>query len=277
MAFSGAQGVLRVGVCPSVRCTYTCRCSRVRDCSRGGERDAESESEEREKGGGGGRGNSAALPSDCVVKGVQPSPVGPHTRGLRGDRGEGNQPASVTHPPLMLRSIPQTQSQIATGAPTLLIVSSSSPHHPPRCLLIYTLIDVSRLSRPHSITHPPPPPNIFLFSPRLPSPSSSSPASFFLPLHQERFCSVYSPKLRLPNKVKPNPTSPASALSHPIWKSCFFPCGPGVLFTGDSRAGSAVLMDTHMAFMLIQQTARVCFEFHDYESIPCDSCHIQHV
>lgn len=75
-------------------------------------------------GGGGGRGNSAALPSDCVVKGVQPSPVGPHTRGLRGDRGEGNQPASVTHPPLMLRSIPQTQSQIATGAPH----SSSSPH-----------------------------------------------------------------------------------------------------------------------------------------------------
>lgn len=51
MAFSGAQGVLRVGVCPSVRCTYTCRRSRVRDCSRGGERDAESESEEREKGG----------------------------------------------------------------------------------------------------------------------------------------------------------------------------------------------------------------------------------
>lgn len=78
---------------------------------------------ERE-GGGGGRGNSAALPSDCVVKGVQPSPVGPHTRGLRGDRGEGNQPASVTHPPLMLRSIPQTRSQIATGAPH----SSSSPH-----------------------------------------------------------------------------------------------------------------------------------------------------
>lgn len=106
------------------------------------------------RGGGGGRGNSAALPSDCVVKGVQPSPVGPHTRGLRGDRGEGNQPASVTHPPLMLRSIPQTRSQIATGAPH----SSSSPHHPPRCLLIYTLIDVSRLSRPHSITHPPPPP-----------------------------------------------------------------------------------------------------------------------
>lgn len=29
-----------------------------------------------------------------------------------------------------------------------------------------------------------------------------------------------------------------SALSHPIWKSCFFPCGPGVLFTGDSRAGN---------------------------------------
>lgn len=169
MAFSGAQGVLRVGVCPSVRCTYTCRRSRVRDCSRGGERDAESESEEREEGGGGGRGNSAALPSDCVVKGVQPSPVGPHTRGLRGDRGEGNQPASVTHPPLMLRSIPQTQSQIATGAPH----SSSSPHHPARCLLIYTLIDVSRLSRPHSITHPPPPPQ------HLPFLSSSS-IPFFL-------------------------------------------------------------------------------------------------
>lgn len=98
LAFSGAQGVLRVGVCPSVRCTYTCRRSRVRDCSRGGEWDAESESEEREKGGGGGRGNSAALPSDCVVKGVQPSPVGPHTRGLRGDRGEGNQPA-LRHTP----------------------------------------------------------------------------------------------------------------------------------------------------------------------------------
>lgn len=85
-------------------------------------------------GGGGGRGNSAALPSDCVVKGVQPSPVGPHTRGLRGDRGEGNQPASVTHPPLMLRSIPQTQSQIATGAPH----SSSSPH---RLLIILTATD----------------------------------------------------------------------------------------------------------------------------------------
>lgn len=130
-------------------------------------------------GGGGGRGNSAALPSDCVVKGVQPSPVGPHTRGLRGDRGEGNQPASVTHPPLMLRSIPQTRSQIATGAPTLLIVSSSSPHHPPRCLLIYTLIDVSRLSRPHSITHPPPPPptssfSLLVFHPLLPPPSPLS-------------------------------------------------------------------------------------------------------
>lgn len=127
------------------------------------------------RGGGGGRGNSAALPSDCVVKGVQPSPVGPHTRGLRGDRGEGNQPASVTHPPLMLRSIPQTQSQIATGAPH----SSSSPHHPPRCLLIYTLIDVSRLSRPHSITHPPPPPptssfSLLVFRPLLPPPSPLS-------------------------------------------------------------------------------------------------------
>lgn len=131
------------------------------------------------RGGGGGRGNSAALPSDCVVKGVQPSPVGPHTRGLRGDRGEGNQPASVTHPPLMLRSIPQTRSQIATGAPH----SSSSPHHPPRCLLIYTLIDVSRLSRPHSITHPPPPPtssfSLLVFRPLLPPlpPLSSFPST----------------------------------------------------------------------------------------------------
>lgn len=126
MAVSGAQGVLRVGVCPSVRCTYTCRRSRVRDCSRGGERDAESESEEREKGGGGGRGNSAALPSDCVVKGVQPSPVGPHTRGLRGDRGEGNQPA-LRHTPTSDVAQHTTDSESDSNwCSTLLIVSSSS-------------------------------------------------------------------------------------------------------------------------------------------------------
>ena len=102
------------------------------------------------RGGEGGRRkrklSSPALWLCC--KGVQPSPVGLHTRGLQGDQGEGNQPASVTHPPLMLHSIPQTQSQIATSAPH----SSSSPHHlliiPPRCPLIYSLIDVSRLSHP---------------------------------------------------------------------------------------------------------------------------------
>ena len=125
---------------------------------------------EEEVGGRKRKLSSPALWLCC--KGVQPSPVGPHTRGLQGDRGEGNQPASVTHPPLMLHSIPQTQSQIATGAPH----SSSSPHRlliilpdsPPRCLLIYTLIDVSRFSHPHSITHPPPQHLPFLSSSSIP-------------------------------------------------------------------------------------------------------------
>lgn len=68
--------------------------------------------------------------------------------------------------------------------------------------------------------------------------SPSLPPASLLSLHQAHFCSVYSPKLQLPNKVKPNPSSLGSTLSHPIWKSCFFPCGSGVLFTGDSCAGN---------------------------------------
>lgn len=108
-----------------------------RERKREEERGGESESEE------GGRGNSPALPSDCVqcCKEVQPSPVGVHTHSK--GPGEGNHPASVTHPhlyhffpfslPPMLHSIPQTQSQIATSVPH----SSSSPHFDQLPFLLY--------------------------------------------------------------------------------------------------------------------------------------------
>lgn len=88
--------------------------------------------------------------------------------------------------------------------------------------------------------------------------SSSSPLCLpFLPaLHQEHFCSVYSPKLWLPNKVKPNLSSLSSAPSHPIWKS-FFPCVPGV-FTGVLHAGNCTLSWWWCTWflMLIKQTAK---------------------
>lgn len=112
----------------SAHCTFTCRCSRVCDGARGGEKPKRRRME-RARAEGGGRGNSPALPSDCVrcCKGVQPSPVGvyAHSKGP----GEGNHPASVTLTPTSITppppsdgvSIPQAQSQIATGVHT--------PHH----------------------------------------------------------------------------------------------------------------------------------------------------
>lgn len=107
--------------------------------------------------------------------------------------------------------------------------------------------------------------------------TTTPPLPFLPSLHQEHFCSVYSPKLQLPNKVKPNRRSLGSELSHPIWKSCFFPCGPGVLFTGDSRAGNGTghCLDGHAhGFYAYQANSQECFEFHIYEDIPCDLCHI---
>lgn len=123
---------------------------------------------------------------------------------------------------------PESDSNRSPSLPCFehLFPSHSVIHHFPSCLLRFLSVFLI-----HTNTH---------------SNMTSTPSSFPLP---EIFSSVYSPKLYLPNTVKLELQRLCSALSHPIWKSCFFPCGPGILFTGDSRAGNGahnVLKMMHM-------------------------------
>lgn len=174
------------------------------------------------------------LPCPLIVFSVQVGPAQPcgSIRVFQGTGlGEG-QPASVTCPLSCLWCLETTQSH--RRCPDLNISSSLA------LLFIISPLVCSAsslcLSNAHKHTlkheqHPPPP--------SFPPPGT--------------FSSVYSPKLHFPNKVKVQlQRLCAQLLSHPIWKSCFFPCGPGVLFTGDSRAGNGapnVLRMMHMPYI----------------------------
>lgn len=137
-----------------------------------------------EREGGGRRKRKLCSPALwlCCKGGPAQSGGTTHSWTPRGPRGRKS--AGLRHTPTSDVAQHTTDSESDSNwCSTLLIVSSSPPHHPPRCLLIYTLIDVSRLSRPHSITHPPPPPtssfSLLVFRPLLPPlpPLSSFPST----------------------------------------------------------------------------------------------------
>ena len=94
--------------------------------------------------------------------------------------------------------------------------------------------------------------------------------------------SVYSPKLLLPNKVKPNPRCLGLPLSHPIWKSCFFPCGSAVVFTRDLNTGRGTGHHPDgQAHGLndYQANSHVCLNFLSVRAFPltCDTSSISKV
>lgn len=199
---------------------------------------------EWEWGGWRKRKFSNPCPSDCVVKGSSPAlwdcTLIPRDQGKEITRLF----IPFSPPPSDVVKHTTDPDSDSSRRSTLVIISSFWSTSIPAVLSSSQWLMWAVVAPPRSITHP-----LYrcLFSPVSSLSSSSIPphhcAAFLLSLlsslQQEHFCSVYSPKHRLPNKVKPRLSAPGSTLSHPIWKSYFFPRGPGELFTGDGADGQA--------------------------------------